>query len=223
MRTRPLRLPTDDRGITAAEMLVSSALVLVFLPLAGIVVSSAVTTQREVRATTDAGMAAQLVAASVEDGVRFAGTVRLDPWSATHANERLVVSTRAGTASVYTAVCQAWFYDAANETLSTKRVPAGPAAPGALAEPVTREERETWTVLAEGVTRRPVDPSQVDGQMRPLFTHSTTPTAGTVTLDLRLPTSPRAVGEVVTSRDAVVVSTSVTTRSPRDITRSPCS
>jgi len=146
------RLPyrADDRGVSLVELLVYSVLLVVVLALVGSMTYRTLVSQRDVRAVTEANNRAQLVAASVEAGVRSAAALKHTPLSG--GDELLIARTQTGAVDAATWSCQEWYYDASTQTLYAKRVAESDATAPAIEEPTTVGDYSTWMVLSEGLT-----------------------------------------------------------------------
>lgn len=199
-----LRRADGDAGITLVELLVYSVLSVVVITVVGSLLVRTLVSQRDVRSVTGATTAAQLVAASVEAGVRNAAAVR-PPVTLEGADELLVARVAqvdaAGTPGWR---CQGWFYDASESTLSTRTTPAS-AGSAAITAPTTAGHLATWTVLATGVDLAPGVPRA--------FTHEPGVPAAGVRLDVEV-----AAG----TRKPVRISTRVTQRPQGSTESAPC-
>lgn len=190
----------DERGLTMAELLVSCALLVVVLALAGVLLQGGVTAQRDVQAVTQASDTVQVAARSIERGVRSASAV--SPISSpTAGSQLLVVRLRVGAAGAdATWVCQGWYHTGG--VLYTRRVDAAGAPTPAL----TTADLSQWSVLASAVVPRATGV--------PILSRTVTGTATTVGLDL-------AVSSSGTSQLAVV-STVFSTRPQGQTGGAPC-
>jgi type II secretory pathway pseudopilin PulG len=152
-RQRTSKLPEQDResGFTLVELLVSSALAILILTIAGGLLLSGLRTQETADSVTNATTSAQQIARSVQGGVRNATalsmTVGGDPGS-----ELLLARVLGSGADSSAAHCQAWYYTQQNggavyTTTSAGAIaaPGGPPASG-------------WILLGTGVS-----PSTVSG------------------------------------------------------------
>jgi hypothetical protein len=189
----------DERGLTLADLLVYSALLTILLPLAGVLLHGAVSSQRDVQSVTQAGDVVQTAVRSVEIGIRSAAAVY--PVTAPAAGTELIVARRpVGPAgSVTTWVCQGWYY--ADGVLYTRRVDAA----GATAPAITTANLSQWSVLASGIAPR-VAGSRV-------FTTTASGATTTVGVDLAV-----AAG----GKQVAVMSTAVTTRPQGQTGGHPC-
>ncbi|WP_164983985.1 prepilin-type N-terminal cleavage/methylation domain-containing protein [Cellulomonas endophytica] len=210
------RLAGRDRGVTLVELIVSMAILVVLLPLAGLLLESTLLSQRDTGDLTRAGDAAQTVAGSVEAGVRNASAFRVTyvrPTPSSDPDELLVVRTR-GTGATWR--CEAWWYDAAADTVWTRRVPESAGAAAALTPPSSGIPAG-WTALARGVTPR----------ARPVPSGSPTPTpAAGLTGPAVLTATSRGVElgfTVATGRGKpVVLSTAISKRPQGQTGSAPC-
>ncbi len=190
----------DDRGLTLAELLVYCALLAIVLPLAGVLLHGALTSQRAVQGVTEATGSVQVVARSVERGIRSASAV--SPLTApTPGSQLLVARTDAGAQDRDAGLCQGWYYTGG--VLYTRQV----TVPGAPVPAITTTDLAQWTVLASGVGPR------ADGSA--IFTQTTSGTTTTVGLDLAVTSG---------SKQLAVVSTAFTTRpqGPTPTGGTPC-
>jgi len=149
--TRRLRVSTRpaDRGVTLVELLVYSALLVLVLTIVGSMLYRALVSQRDVRAVTEASNTAQLVASSVESGVRNAAAIKYTALAG--ADELLVARASFGSTVAPSWTCVGWFYDASEKVLYTRRVsPTGAPTP-AITAPSTPANYATWVALADGV------------------------------------------------------------------------
>jgi prepilin-type N-terminal cleavage/methylation domain-containing protein len=193
-----------ERGVTLVELLVSTAILAVVLPLAGALLTGALTSQRDVSALAAAANDAQTVVTSVEAGGHNASAIKrtsYTPTSGTQPNEMLVVRTQVGRSGSPIWYCHAWYYDAVAQVLYSKRVPASGSS--AITAP-TDGVLTTWTELARGVT--PVAPASPP---TPLITV----TATRVELDFLVSAG---------TRKPVVMSTAISKRPQGQTGSAPC-
>lgn len=132
------RLRRAEGGFTLVELLVAAALmVLVSVVIGGILINT-LNAEKTVRTTTHAASAGQLVATSIERGVRNADQLRLD---ASGGEYFLTAHTAAG-GTTLTWNCQAWFIGGG---AAYTRV-----SPSAIARPSVAD-LTGWTELATGL------------------------------------------------------------------------
>jgi prepilin-type N-terminal cleavage/methylation domain-containing protein len=138
--SRLTRLPSDQRGFTLVELLIAvSLMVLVSVVIGGILINT-LTAEKTVRTTTQATSAGQLVASSIEQGVRNATWIDL---AATGGEYFLRVRTASGAATV-TWNCQAWFISGGKTYMRL--------SPTVITRPTTAN-LTGWTLLASGLTQ----------------------------------------------------------------------
>lgn len=133
----------SERGFTLVELLIYSMLLMIVLAIVGSMLVSTVTTSKKVDSVTTASTAAQLVADSVERGIRNSSDFHLTTPTGT---DQLLVARTAQGGSTINWVCAAWYYSAAGggtirHTTSTTTIPAAPTA----------ADLAGWTLLDTGV------------------------------------------------------------------------
>lgn len=139
------RIGRDERGVTMVEMIVVMLITSVILLAIGSMYISTLQVQRTVVALSESTNAAQLVARSVDDGVR--NGVELRPLGTGTDGGQLLVVCTAGAQENLDHAWQAWYWSPTDTgTLRTKTFPAGlpPAVPTASA-------LATWTLLLTNV------------------------------------------------------------------------
>jgi prepilin-type N-terminal cleavage/methylation domain-containing protein len=147
MEVRHTETNDSDResGFTLVELLISSALAVLILTIAGGLLLSGMRTQETATSVTDATISAQQIARSVQGGVRNASalsmTVGGDPGS------ELLLARVIGSGTDSAAMhCQAWYYTTQNGgAVYTTTSVAAIAAPGG--PPISG-----WTLLGTGVS-----------------------------------------------------------------------
>jgi len=138
----------DDRGVTMAEMLVVMLITGMILIAVGAMYISTLQVQKTVVALTGSTNSAQLVASSVDKGVRN-GVQLLPIETGTDGGQLLVVCTAGGTEPI-TYRWQAWYYSPLGTgTLRTTTFGQGlpPVVPDA-------EALATWTLLLADIEPR---------------------------------------------------------------------
>lgn len=144
MSTRPRsRLATSESGLTMIELLVASVIAVLVLALVGSLLTSSLRVERATRTVAEATDLGQLVARTVQAGVRNASKVSLTDTG----NTQLLRVRTAGTAETPSWLCQAWFYtpDAGGALYMKVTSPAAPiSAP-------TSSTLPSWTKLGDGI------------------------------------------------------------------------
>lgn len=165
------RRASDESGFSLVELLVYTLFIGVIFALAGGMLISALSAQGQVTGYTQAADAGQLIARSVEEGVRNASGAageeepeRIDgilaePMLPDNAGQllraRVAVGANDGTVQWE---CQAWFYSAPTESVYFARSATGPVPnPGQFSISATGEHVPTnvganWLLLGSGVT-----------------------------------------------------------------------
>lgn len=133
----------SERGFTLVELIIYGMLLIIVLSVVGSMLASETTTSKAVDSVTAASTAAQLVADSVERGIRNSSDFHLTTPAGT--DQLLVARTAQGGATINW-VCAAWYYSAAGGgtiryTTSTMAIPAVPTAANLAG----------WTLLDTGV------------------------------------------------------------------------
>lgn len=136
---------TDHRselGFTLIELLIYMLLLgLVLSVVGGLLINTMINT-KTVSIVTAASTAGQLVAHSVEKGIRNSSDFQLTSPTGT---DQFLVARTVGGAATPTWTCSAWYYSAAGDgsvryTTSTSAI-----------LPPTAAELQTWTLLGEGI------------------------------------------------------------------------
>ncbi len=137
------RLRDDTSGFTLVELIVASSLMVVIAVVIGNILITTLGSEKTIRTTTQATSSGQLVAQSLDKGVRNANWISSPPYLAS-GEYFLAVRTASGTA-VVSYSCQAWFISSTGSayvrTSST-----------AIAKP-TGGNLTGWTLLTTGVER----------------------------------------------------------------------
>ncbi len=175
------RRASDESGFSLVELLVYTLFIGVIFALAGGMLISALSAQGQVTGYTQAADAGQLIARSVEEGVRNASGaageedaeridgIRAEPMLADNAGQllraRVAIGANDGTVQWE---CQAWFYSAPTESVYFARSTAG-AVPDPGQFEVTADGRHVadnsggnWLLLGSGV-RLPADAPEFFG------------------------------------------------------------
>jgi prepilin-type N-terminal cleavage/methylation domain-containing protein len=129
-----------DSGFTLVELLISSALAVLILTIAGGLLLSGLRTQETATSVTDATTSAQQIARSVQSGVRNATALSM---TADGAGSELLLARVLDSGNDSTAAhCQAWYYTTENGgTVYTTTSSAAIGAPSS-----------GWTLLGSGVS-----------------------------------------------------------------------
>jgi prepilin-type N-terminal cleavage/methylation domain-containing protein len=140
--TRPTRQDLE-RGFTLVELIISSMLLVIVLTIVGAILASTTSTSKTVNSVTTASTAGQLVADSVERGIRNSSDFHLT--TPTGTDQLLVARTAQGGATINW-VCEAWYYSSAGGgtiryTTSTTIIPGAP----------TMADLTQWTLLDTGL------------------------------------------------------------------------
>jgi prepilin-type N-terminal cleavage/methylation domain-containing protein len=133
---------TSDSGFTLIELLIYMLLFGLVLSIAGAIVVNTARTSKTVTSVTEASAAGQLVAYSVEKGIRNSSDFNLTPVGST---DQFLVARTARNGEPLTWVCEAWYYTSAGNgsirhTVSSTEI----AAP-------TVADLATWTLLGTGI------------------------------------------------------------------------
>jgi prepilin-type N-terminal cleavage/methylation domain-containing protein len=134
------RINEDQRGFTLVELLIASGLMVLVAVIIGGIFFNSISAEKTVRTTTQAASAGQLVATSLEQGVRNATWLDL---ASTNGEYFLRVRTASGAATV-TWNCQAWFVSGGSAYFRT--------ATTAITRPTTAN-LTGWTLLASGLAQ----------------------------------------------------------------------
>ncbi|MHB1234482.1 MAG: PulJ/GspJ family protein [Microbacteriaceae bacterium] len=146
---RPRRDVGDDAGFSLIELIVSMGISVMILVVVGGLLTNGIRTEGSVRAAAAATNLGQLIAGSVEGGVRNASAVTVIPGTDAGSQLLLARTVSGGATPVWS--CRAWYYTPATGgaiyTMSTTPaaqipVPSGNPGPG-------------WTLMGAGLA--PVD------------------------------------------------------------------
>lgn len=134
-----------EAGITLVELLVYSMLLILVLFVVAGLFTSAFRTSANVRTVTGSATEGQLVADSVETGIRNSSDFRL---TLPNGDDQMVVARVIENGSTVTWSCVAWYYSAAGDgSIRYTR------SSGEILAPLA-SDLLTWTLLDEGI--RPV-------------------------------------------------------------------
>lgn len=142
----PIRHPSAQSGFTLIELLVYMSFAVVVLSIVGGMLISSLRTERDVRSSAEATDLGQIIARSVQTGVRNAsGVAALS--SETDGTQFLVARTAEGGATAEWA-CQAWYYtpDDGGSFYMRRTSPASE-----ILRPPTGD-LTGWTKLGDGVS-----------------------------------------------------------------------
>lgn len=140
------RLAADEQGMGLAELMVYSMLLVVVTAIAGTILITSLTSQRDISAMGSAASQGQNVANSVEEGVRTASALATP--TADIVGQRLVARTATYTAAGVPAwQCRTWLF-ATDGSIYVKSASSAIAAPASL----TSTALAGWLKLAQGVT-----------------------------------------------------------------------
>jgi Tfp pilus assembly protein PilW len=143
IRARLRRVIGDqpDDGFTLVEMLVYGILSVVVLGIVGSMIINNATVSRDIRASTSAAGSGQIVAASIDQGVRDAAWLSTPTTGAKQFFTAFTIKTGASV----TWQCQAWYFDSTGAgAVYTK------TSPTKITQPTT--SLSGWRTLAKGVT-----------------------------------------------------------------------
>ncbi|HEV7564859.1 MAG TPA: hypothetical protein VGO31_02745 [Microbacteriaceae bacterium] len=135
---------SSERGITLVELLIYSMLLVLVLSVVGGILTSTTRTSKTVGSITQATTAGQLVASSVESGIRNSSDFQLTTPAGT---DQLLIARTAKGGATLTWMCAAWYYSATGTgsiyyTTSPTAIPALPTA----------TDLSHWTLLDRGVS-----------------------------------------------------------------------
>lgn len=130
-----------EDGLGLVELLIYTALTLIILSAVGGVVVSMVSVQNQVMGSANSAEQAQLISRSINAGVRNSTAVDLQVVNVSDQILRVRTASAANTA-VWS--CQAWYFNAADQSLRMKTSVSSIATP-------SQEQLATWTLLASGV------------------------------------------------------------------------
>ena len=137
------RLRDDSSGFTLVELIVASSLTVVIAVVIGNILITTLSSEKTVRTTTQATSSGQLVAQSIDKGVRNANWISSPPYLA-GGEYFLAVRTASGTA-VVSYSCTAWFISSTGSAYVR-------TSPTAIAKP-TGGNVTGWTLLTSGIER----------------------------------------------------------------------
>jgi len=134
----------SDAGFTLIELLVYISLAGIVLSIVGGMLISSLRAEASVRTASEATTLGQLIARSVQGGMRNASAARLT----TNADDtQMLIVRTAGRGASVTWSCQAWFYDPVNDgTLYTRTT-----TPAATIAVPTSGTIGSWTLLGDGI------------------------------------------------------------------------
>jgi len=139
-------LEKEDSGFTLAELLITSALSLVVLVIAGSILLAGLRAQESTRSVTDAANTAQQIVRSIEAGIKNASAISVTS-NATTGTQLLMTRTISTDPNSTASSCQDWYYSPASggTVYTTRTTPAAPipipsAGPAGI-----------WTLLGTGV------------------------------------------------------------------------
>jgi prepilin-type N-terminal cleavage/methylation domain-containing protein len=138
---------SHDGGFTLVELLISLALTLIVVAVAGGILISGLKSQQTVKSVTNAANVAQQIAQSVQAGVRNASAVTVV--SDTTTGTQLLFARVIGSDAASTAAsCQAWYYTPAGggAVYTMKTTPAS-----TIALPASGPQG-VWALLGTGVS-----------------------------------------------------------------------
>ena len=139
----------DSRGIGLIELIVYSMLLVIISVIAGSLLITALTSQRDITAMSSATSRGQVLAASIENGVRTASTITVPATSS--IGQRLVTRTgRFTAAGVGTWLCRSWLIAPTGKVYYRSSTAAIPA-PSSL----SATDLAGWSLLTEGVKTAP--------------------------------------------------------------------
>lgn len=142
-------LRNRDEGLSLVEVIIYTMLLAVISAVAGSLLITALTSQRDITAMGSATSRVQVVASSVENGVRTASTVSVP--TPTAVGQRLIARTGTFTATgSATWKCQSWLI-APDGKVYHRVASAAFAAPASL----SAADLNGWQLIAEGVRTAP--------------------------------------------------------------------
>lgn len=141
---RPIRHPSAESGFTLIELLVYMSFAVVVLSIVGGMLVSSLRTERDVRSAAEASDLGQVIARSVQIGIRNASQVALTTVSGT----QFLIARTAGGGTTAEWACQAWYYTPdAGGSIYIKRT-----TPASVILPPTASSLAGWTKLGDGVS-----------------------------------------------------------------------
>jgi len=135
----------NDRGMGLIELIVYSALTVVVLSVVGGILITILTVQRNVVNGATTAEQAQLIAETVESGVRNATAIQIENFS---SGDQMVTARSAKTGSTITWSCLAWYFTANSVHGGNIRYLRSNSA---IVTP-NSSELSNWTLLGEGVS-----------------------------------------------------------------------
>ena len=194
-----------ETGYTLVELLIYSSVLVLILTVVGGILLNTVSSERKVFASADANGVSQLIAGSVQAGVRNATALQIAEIS---DNDELLVVTGVSSDPNVTAsarVCQAWYYTEENDGAVYFKRGDPPQFLRASLTAALHDDMTGWTLLGSGVSATP-------GQ--PIFTPSVTVHSRAITLNFTINAdgegSPALISTKVTSRQGETPSTEPT-------------
>ena len=136
----------SDSGMSLVELLVYLGLLLVVVVILSGLLINLLNVQNRVVNAASASQQAQLIAQTLETGVRNATAIKLEQVSST---EQMVTLRSAQSASNLSWVCMAFYFNAANGgSVRYQRSPSAIAIPSA-------GQLGQWTLLGQGISASP--------------------------------------------------------------------
>lgn len=143
-RTTRIHGDSDEAGFTLVELLVYAAMAVVILTLVSSFLINSLRSERDVRSVAEASSLGQLVASSVQQGVRNASGLAL---TNNLDGSILLVARTAGPGALLTWSCQAWYFDPIDGAVYTTER----AAESPIIVP-SGGPKGSWTVLGDGIS-----------------------------------------------------------------------
>jgi hypothetical protein len=132
----------DAGGFTLIELIVYIGLATVVLVIVGAFLINGLTGEKLVRSVTDATNVGQAVTSGLQNDVRNSTFVTVK--AGTGTGDLMVVAKTAGSASVLTYECVAWYFSKANKEIRVA------TSASAISTP-TAATLATWTLVAKGI------------------------------------------------------------------------
>ncbi|WP_157962399.1 hypothetical protein [Homoserinimonas sp. OAct 916] len=145
MRRTPRYVPAEksaDSGFTLVELIVYMSFATVILVIIGGLFINSLKAERSIRSASEATTLGQLVAQSVQAGVRNASAVRAE----SDTDGDLLIARRATAGAIAGWSCQAWYYSNAERAVYSKTT-----TPAAAIELPTGGPEGSWTKLGTGI------------------------------------------------------------------------
>lgn len=133
-----------DAGFTLIELIAAVAIFSVIFVVIGSIFMSLVRTHATVRDSTEAASAAQITVTTIEVGIRNSINFSLTNIGA----DQFLVARTASSGATLEWRCQAWYYNAADDTIRFL------TTDGVAIDVPTVTEAAGWLILAEGITPR---------------------------------------------------------------------